>query len=71
MTRTHAVRLGLAGWVRNLPDGAVEALAQGEPQQLENFEAALRTGPPHARVERVDTAEISDEGDSSKVFEIR
>jgi acylphosphatase len=69
--RAQAVQLGLAGWVRNLPDGAVEALGQGEPLQLESFEAALRAGPPHARVERVEISEISDEFDSSKVFEIR
>ena len=34
----------LAGWVRNLPDGTVEALLEGDPQALEQMIAAMRDG---------------------------
>lgn len=49
-----AAREGLHGWVRNLPDGRVEAAAEGESESLERFERAIRHGPPSARVEGVD-----------------
>ena len=48
----EAKRLGLVGWVRNLRDGSVEALAQGE--HVDQFIAWCRVGPPEARVSRVD-----------------
>lgn len=47
------IRLGLAGHVRNLPDGTVEAHARGSAEALHAFEAALREGPPSSRVEGV------------------
>lgn len=46
----EAERIGIEGWVRNLPDGRVEALARGEPAALEEFLDALRRGPLLARV---------------------
>jgi acylphosphatase len=49
-----ASRDGLHGWVRNLPDGRVEAAAEGEADALDRFEQALRHGPPGARVERLE-----------------
>jgi acylphosphatase len=50
-TRRLAIELGLAGWVRNLPDGrSVEAFAQGEATLLATFRAALHEGPPGAVV---------------------
>jgi acylphosphatase len=52
--QTTAFRNGLHGWVRNTPDGCVEAVAEGEADAVERFEQALRHGPPHARVERVE-----------------
>jgi acylphosphatase len=49
-----ASREGLHGWIRNLPDGSVEALAEGDAEAIERFERALQHGPPGARVERLD-----------------
>jgi len=53
-TRQHAARLGLTGYVRNLPDGSVEVVAEGEKRNLEIVLGHLRVGPPAADVERVD-----------------
>lgn len=53
-TQAVAQREGVHGWVRNLPDGRVEAAAEGEAEAIERFERALRHGPPGARVEDVD-----------------
>jgi acylphosphatase len=55
-TADMARELGLGGWVRNLADGGVEAVAQGDRQTLERFVERLHDGPPLARVTRVDTA---------------
>jgi acylphosphatase len=47
----EAARLGIAGWVRNLADGRVEALAEGERPRVEAFVAWCGRGPPFARVD--------------------
>jgi acylphosphatase len=47
--------MGLSGWVRNLPDGRVEALVEGEKGNIQNLEKRLREGPPLSRVEAVQT----------------
>ncbi len=51
----EARRLGLTGWVRNLPDGEVEVWAQGDSTALDEFLDWLREGPPEAFVESVKT----------------
>jgi acylphosphatase len=48
--REHARALRIAGWVRNLPDGSVEVLAQGSQDAVERLRAALVAGPSGARV---------------------
>ena len=53
VVREAAVDLGLAGWVRNLPDRSVEVLAAGDPSALATLRARLTDGPPHARVDRL------------------
>jgi acylphosphatase len=53
-TADMASRLGLAGWVRNLPDGRVEALFEGEKQDVEKALEFCRRGPPGARVQNLD-----------------
>jgi acylphosphatase len=50
---SRAVELGLAGWVRNRVDGAVEAFAAGPEAPLGLLVAALREGPSRARVDDV------------------
>jgi len=54
-TREEAARRGLDGWVRNLPDGRVEAVFEGEEAALEGMLAWCRVGPPGARVDAVET----------------
>jgi acylphosphatase len=49
----QARTLGLAGWVRNRLDGAVEGAAWGSAEALAAFRAQLEQGPPVARVERI------------------
>jgi acylphosphatase len=58
-TRQAARELGLAGRVRNLPDGSVEVLAAGTPDELSAFRETLRQGPRGARVQTVEEQEIS------------
>jgi acylphosphatase len=52
-TQDAAMREGVTGWVRNRPDGCVEAYVEGESEAVMRVERALRRGPPGARVEAV------------------
>lgn len=70
-TVSMARRIGIRGWVRNLPDGAVEALGDGTDDQVKKFEAALRQGPPAAIVTNVRISEVSDEVEVPASFQIR
>ncbi|MDK1020639.1 MAG: acylphosphatase [Candidatus Hydrogenedentes bacterium] len=51
----HAGSLGLMGWVRNTPDGRVEALVEGEREVLERMLEWCRRGPVLSRVDKVDS----------------
>lgn len=53
-TREVAVRCGVCGFVRNLPDGRVEAVLQGDREPVERIVAFMREGPPGAYVEAAD-----------------
>ena len=53
-TQDTARREGVRGWVRNLADGRVEALVEGESEAVTRVERAIRSGPRGARVERVE-----------------
>ncbi|MCI4444759.1 MAG: acylphosphatase [Candidatus Aminicenantes bacterium] len=48
--------LGVTGWVRNLYDGRVEVVAEGDKEALEQFLAELKKGPRLARVEQTEVA---------------
>ena len=67
----RATSLGLRGYACNLPDGSVEVVAAGKAEALIELEHALAQGPEFARVDSVDKAEISDEIDMPKSFDIR
>jgi acylphosphatase len=60
--RERARRLGLSGWVRNLPDGSVEVVASGENGQVELLRGELLLGPSGAAVEAL--VEVTDEPDA-------
>ena len=53
---------GVSGWVRNRPDGAVEAVFEGEPEDVEGLVDFCRRGPRAAAVERIDVAAESPDG---------
>ena len=53
-TRAQARRLGLTGWVRNLPDGSVRLVAEGDRETLVRLGEWLEHGPDHARVDGCD-----------------
>jgi acylphosphatase len=56
--QASAAREGVHGWVRNLPDGRVEALAEGEAEAIDRFERDVRHGPPSARVGQVEVEDV-------------
>ncbi len=55
--RREAERLSVAGWVRNLPDGSVEAVVHGDAVAVDALIAWSHNGPPLATVERVEIEE--------------
>jgi acylphosphatase len=59
-----ARQIGVTGWTRNLDDGRVEVHANGTHRQLDELEAQLRQGPPHAEVRTFEVvpAGVSDSG---------
>jgi acylphosphatase len=65
-----AAREGVHGWVRNLADGRVEVMAEGDAASIDRLEAAVRRGPSSAHVERVDVEELAPSGRTAG-FEIR
>lgn len=69
-TRDTAVRLGLTGWVRNIPDGRVEAVFEGEKEKVEKALEFCRTGPAGAAVNEADV-KWGDYKGEFEVFEIR
>ncbi|MFQ5511481.1 MAG: acylphosphatase [Candidatus Krumholzibacteriia bacterium] len=69
-TRRVATGLALTGWVKNLPDGRVEAVFQGERGACERALDWIRKGPEHARVDRV--REVWEDAEEEfSVFECR
>ncbi len=69
-TERVARSLQLRGFVRNLPDGRVEAVAAGREEDLETFIARLREGPSAGRVDGIETSRAKLD-DAAEGFEIR
>jgi acylphosphatase len=69
-TREKAEQLGLAGWVRNIPDGRVEMLLDGPSEKVREMVRWCKEGPSHADVEDVDTEFEASAGDLEG-FEVR
>lgn len=67
----RATALGLAGWVRNRGNGAVEASVHGQAAALDAIVAWAHQGPPAARVSRVQVADEAEPAPASAEFEIR
>lgn len=55
--------LGVSGFARNLPDGRVEMVAEGDTEAVQRFIAWARVGPPHAEVTDVEVQEEAPTGD--------
>ncbi|MDY6766333.1 MAG: acylphosphatase [Candidatus Nanohaloarchaea archaeon] len=68
-TRDEAEEIGVNGWVRNLDDGRVEAVFEGEDDAVERMVAFCHDGSPAATVDEVDVTEEEPEGLDG--FEIR
>jgi len=69
-TKRIADQMGICGWVRNLKDGRVEALAQGEEEKLEEFKGKLAQGPAISKVEDIECKYIDYEKKYDN-FEVR
>ena len=68
-THDMAVSLGVAGWVRNLPSGDVEAVFEGPRHRVQEAVVWCRHGPPAARVDHCDVIWEQPRGEST--FEVR
>jgi acylphosphatase len=60
-TKRLALSVGVVGWVKNLPDGRVEARAAGTPAELEAFREGLHVGPTAGRVEQIEELDSGDQ----------
>ena len=68
-TRQEAQKLGLSGWVRNLPDGRVEGIASGPMPALHQFQRWLQKGPQMAQVSNLEVEEVANQNLDG--FEVR
>ncbi len=57
-----AARHQVTGYVRNLPDGRVEAVAEGRPENVEGFKHDLAAGPGYAHVQQVEELNLEPTG---------
>jgi acylphosphatase len=65
-TRRNAKEIGLTGWVKNLPDGRVETVAEGREREIEKFIDKLKEGPSGSKVEALDINKKDYEGSFSE-----
>ncbi len=71
-TREVARKLGLTGWVKNMPDGSVKIIIQGKKKEIDKFIKWCQRGSELSKVENVDVSwiELEKEADLYKSFEI-
>lgn len=69
-TQAKAREIGLAGWVRNCPDGSVELVARGSADAVEALATWLQHGPAAARVDQVEQAGAPGDSDWPTPFAI-
>ena len=67
--RERAESLGVAGWIGNASDGSVEAVFEGDDEQVESLLAWCRRGPAGARVDEVETVREEPAGETG--FQVR
>ncbi len=68
-TRRRALAADVSGWVRNMPDGSVEAVFEGEREAVDRLVAFAQEGPRGARVDWVDV--VSEEPEGLRGFDVR
>jgi acylphosphatase len=66
---SRAESLGLAGWVRNAPDGSVEAVFEGDPDRVDSMVEWCRHGPTGARVDELEVTDEEPTGEAG--FQVR
>jgi len=59
----EAQHLGLTGWVKNLQDGSVETVAEGDLEAIEDFYSWCQIGPPNAHVTNVEKLDSAATGE--------
>jgi acylphosphatase len=69
-TRREARKLNIRGFARNLPDGSVEVVAQGDAAAVEHLRAWLQHGPPEARVQELRETAPEDAQQLAEEFEV-
>jgi acylphosphatase len=60
-----AMREGVSGWAKNLPDGRVEVAAEGDAEAMNRFDGHVRRGPPRAHVDAVVVDDVPPTGQMS------
>ena len=70
-TTVKARNLGLKGWVKNLPDGRVEAVIQGDPGNIYKMAEILRQGPPSAKVRDIESGQLKNPGKIHDTFFVK
>jgi len=61
-TQKKALQIGLKGWVKNLSDGIVESVFEGEENKIKEIIEYCKNGQPYAKVKSVDVREEKEEG---------
>ncbi len=69
-TQRQAQKLDIKGWVKNMPDGSVETILQGDASQVKRMLEWLENGSPQSRVEHVAVSQM-DDAESYASFEVR